>query len=96
MVIPPADLERPAETQAEETTEQPEPPKLTIPKLNIDVPIPETAVVVTAVTTTAVSGIGTSKSNTGIVNLGGSGCAVVSGSTSSGASKSLGGITIGL
>ena len=55
MVIPPADLERPAETQAEETTEQPEPPKLTIPKLNIDVPIPETAVVVTAVTTAVVA-----------------------------------------
>ena len=55
MVIPPADLERPAETQAEETTEQPEPPKLTIPKLNIDVPIPETAVVITAVTTAVVA-----------------------------------------
>ena len=55
MVIPPADLERPAETQAEETTEQPEPPKLTIPKLNIDIPIPETAVVVTAVTTAVVA-----------------------------------------
>ena len=55
MVIPPADLERPAETQAEETTEQPEPPKLTIPKLNIDIPIPETAVVVTAVTTAVIA-----------------------------------------
>ena len=55
MVIPPADLERPPETEAEQTTEQPEPPKLTIPKLNIDVPIPETAVVVTAVTTAVVA-----------------------------------------
>ena len=55
MVIPPADLERPPETEAEQTTEQPEPPKLTIPKLNIDIPIPETAVVVTAVTTAVVA-----------------------------------------
>ncbi len=55
MVIPPADLERPEETEAEETTEQPEPPKLTIPKLDIDIPIPETAVVVTAVTTAVVA-----------------------------------------
>ena len=64
MVIPPADLERPAETQAEETTEQPEPPKLTIPKLNIDVPIPETAVVVTAVTTAVVAVATTSVTQT--------------------------------
>ena len=55
MVVPPADLERPPETEAEQTTEQPEPPKLTIPKLNIDIPIPETAVVVTAVTTAVVA-----------------------------------------
>ena len=55
MVIPPADLERPPETEAEQTTQQPEPPKLTIPKLNIDIPIPETAVVVTAVTTAVVA-----------------------------------------
>jgi hypothetical protein len=55
MIVPPADLERPEETEAEETTEQPEPPKLTIPKLDIDIPIPETAVVVTAVTTAVVA-----------------------------------------
>ena len=56
-----------------------------------------TTAVVTAVTTTAVSGIGIFISNTGIFKLGGSGCSVVSsGSTSSGASRSLGGITIGL
>ena len=55
MIVPPADLERPEETEAEETTEQPEPPKLTIPKLDIDIPIPETAVVVTAVTTAIVA-----------------------------------------
>ena len=64
MVIPPADLERPPETEAEQTTEQPEPPKLTIPKLNIDVPIPETAVVVTAVTTAVVAVATTSVTQT--------------------------------
>ena len=55
MVIPPADLERPEETQAEETQEQPEPPSLKIPVLDIQMPIPETAVVVTAVTTAVVA-----------------------------------------
>jgi len=55
MIIPPADLERPAETEAEETTEQPEPPKLKIPVLDIQMPIPETAVVVTAVTTAVIA-----------------------------------------
>ena len=57
MVIPPADLERPEETEAEEkeTTETPEPPKLKIPVIDIQMPIPETAVVVTAVTTAVVA-----------------------------------------
>ena len=57
MFIPPADLERPEETQAEEkeTTETPEPPKLKIPVIDIQMPIPETAVVVTAVTTAVVA-----------------------------------------
>ena len=55
MIIPPADLERPEETEAEETTEQPEPPSLKIPVLDIKMPIPETAVVVTAVTTAVVA-----------------------------------------
>ncbi len=55
MVIPPSDLERPEETQAEETTEQPEPPKLKIPVIDIDMPVPETAVVVTAVTTAVIA-----------------------------------------
>jgi len=63
----------------------------------IDVVATATTAVVTAVTTTAVSGIGIWISIIGIFKLGGSGCSVVfSGSTSSGASKSLGGITIGL
>ena len=55
--IPPADLERPEETEAEESekTEQPEPPTLKIPVIDIKMPIPETAVVVTAVTTAVIA-----------------------------------------
>ena len=55
MIMPPADLERPEETEAEETTEQPEPPSLKIPVIDIKMPIPETAVVVTAVTTAVIA-----------------------------------------
>ena len=57
IVIPPADLERPKETQAEESekTETPEPPSLKIPVIDIQMPIPETAVVVTAVTTAVIA-----------------------------------------
>ena len=57
MVIPPADLERPEETEAteEEKTEQPEQPTLKIPVIDIQMPVPETAVVVTAVTTAVIA-----------------------------------------
>ena len=57
IVVPPADLERPEETEAEEkeTTETPEPPTLKIPVIDIQMPIPETAVVVTAVTTAVIA-----------------------------------------
>ena len=55
MIVPPADLERPEETEAEETSEQPEPPSLKIPVLDIKMPVPETAVVVTAVTTAVIA-----------------------------------------
>ena len=57
IVVPPADLERPEETQAaeEEKTEQPEQPKLKIPVIDIQMPLPETAVVVTAVTTAVIA-----------------------------------------
>ena len=58
IVIPPSDLERPEETQAEEKeekTEQPEQPTLKIPVIDIQMPIPETAVVVTAVTTAVIA-----------------------------------------
>ena len=51
MVIPPADLERPEETKAEESkekTEQPEPPKLKIPVIDIQLPIPTVEVVAVA------------------------------------------------
>ena len=62
----------------------------------IDVVATATTAVVTAVTTTAVSGIGIWISIIGIFKVGGSGCSVVfSASTSSGGSRSAGGITIG-
>ena len=55
MIVPPADLERPEETEPEETTEEPEAPTLKIPVLDIQMPIPEAAVVVTAVTTAVIA-----------------------------------------
>jgi len=64
MVIPPSDLESPEEVAPEKTTEQPEPPKLNIPVLDIQMPIPETAVVVTAVTTAVVAVATTSVTQT--------------------------------
>ena len=64
MIIPPSDLEAPEDVEAEKTTEQPEPPKLTIPVLDIQMPIPETAVVVTAVTTAVVAVATTSVTQT--------------------------------
>ena len=64
MVIPPADLERPEETEAEETTEEPVAPTLKIPVIDIEMPIPETAVVITAVTTAVVAVATTSVTQT--------------------------------
>ena len=56
MVIPPADLEAPEEVEKEEKTEEkPEPPKLKIPVIDIQMPLPEAAVVVTAVTTAVIA-----------------------------------------
>tara|TARA_B100001250_G_scaffold137958_1_gene118044 strand:- start:123 stop:479 length:357 start_codon:yes stop_codon:yes gene_type:complete len=55
MVIPPTDLEAPEGVKPAKTTEQPEPPSLKIPVLDIKMPVPETAVVVTAVTTAIVA-----------------------------------------
>ena len=50
MVIPPSDLEAEEEIQAEttETTEQPPPPKLNIPIVNFEVPLPTADTVVVA------------------------------------------------
>ena len=53
--VPPSDLEAPEDVEEEETSEQPEPPSLRIPVIDIQMPIPETAVVVTAVTTAVVA-----------------------------------------
>ena len=52
IVIPPADLERPAGTQkaVEKTAEPPPKPKLEIPVLDIQMPLPTAEVMVTAVT----------------------------------------------
>jgi len=52
IVIPPSDLERPAGTQKAEgeNTEQPPAPKLQIPVLDIQMPLPSAEVMVTAVT----------------------------------------------
>ena len=60
MVIPPADLEAPKETKAEEkeTTEQPAPPSLRIPVIDIQMPLP-TAEVVTTATYAAVAAVAT-------------------------------------
>ena len=64
IVIPPSDLQPPAGVKAAKTTEQPEAPKLKIPVLDFDVPVPETAVVVTAVTTAVVAVATTSVTQT--------------------------------
>ena len=49
MVIPPSDLREPEGTKPIKTeTKEPPPPKLTIPRFNIDVPLPTTEVVVAA------------------------------------------------
>ena len=60
MVIPPADLEAPEETKTEEkeTTEQPAPPSLRIPVIDIQMPLP-TAEVVTTATYAAVAAVAT-------------------------------------
>ena len=52
IVIPPADLERPAGTQKaeEKTTEQPPAPSMKIPVIDIQMPLPTAEVMVTAVT----------------------------------------------
>ena len=56
IVIPPSDLKRPEGTQGEKTTEAQEPPSLTIPVLDIPIPMPTTEVVMAA-TYAAVSAV---------------------------------------
>ena len=56
IVVPPSNLQRPAGVKAEETDKiEPVIPKLDIPILDIQMPLPEPAVVVTAVTTAVVA-----------------------------------------
>jgi hypothetical protein len=55
MFVPPSDLEPPEEVEEEQTSEEPAPPTLKIPVLDIKMPVPETAVVVTAVTTAVIA-----------------------------------------
>ena len=64
MIVPPADLEPPEDVEEEKTTEEPEPPSLKIPVIDIEMPIPETAVVITAVTTAVVAVATTSVTQT--------------------------------
>ena len=58
MVVPPSDLEPPEEVEAEQTTEQPAPPSLRIPVLDIQMPLPTAEVVATA-TYAAVAAVAT-------------------------------------
>jgi len=55
IVVPPSDLEAPAGVREARKEETPSAPKLSVPVIDIDIPLPETAVVVTAVTTAAVA-----------------------------------------
>ena len=51
MVVPPSDLQRPKDVKAEPTeekTEQPVPPKFTIPVIDIQLPVPTVEVVAVA------------------------------------------------
>jgi|TARA_R100000008_G_scaffold74919_1_gene53880 hypothetical protein len=57
MIVPPSDLERPKDTE-EIKTETPEPPKLEIPVIDIQLPLPTAEVVATA-TYAAVAAVAT-------------------------------------
>ena len=57
MIVPPSDLERPEDTE-EIKTETPEPPKLEIPVIDIQLPLPTAEVVATA-TYAAVAAVAT-------------------------------------
>jgi uncharacterized protein (DUF697 family) len=53
--VPPSNREAPERVRETRKEETPSAPKLTIPVIDIQVPLPETAVVVTAVTTAVVA-----------------------------------------
>ena len=55
IIVPPSNREAPKKVREDRKEEQPAQPKLTIPVIDIQVPLPETAVVVTAVTTAVVA-----------------------------------------
>ena len=55
IVVPPSDLEAPEGVRESRKEEQPSAPKLSVPVLDIQIPLPETAVVVTAVSTAAIA-----------------------------------------
>ena len=55
IVVPPSNREAPERVREDRKEETPAQPKLTIPVIDIQVPLPETAVVITAVTTAVVA-----------------------------------------
>ena len=55
IIVPPSNREAPERVREDRKEEQPAQPKLTIPVIDIQVPLPETAVVITAVTTAVVA-----------------------------------------
>ena len=55
IIVPPSNREAPKKVREDRKEETPSAPKLTIPVIDIQVPLPETAVVVTAVTTAVVA-----------------------------------------
>ena len=55
IVVPPSNREAPKRVREDRKEETPAQPKLTIPVIDIQVPLPETAVVITAVTTAVVA-----------------------------------------
>jgi sortase (surface protein transpeptidase) len=55
IIVPPSNREAPERVRETRKEETPSAPKLTIPVIDIQVPLPETAVVVTAVTTAVVA-----------------------------------------
>ena len=55
IIVPPSNREAPKRVREDRKEETPAQPKLTIPVIDIQVPLPETAVVVTAVTTAVVA-----------------------------------------